>query len=91
MRTGSDTTIVAPVSIGDDAFTAAGSVITRDVPPGALGVAREQQKNVDGYAERRAARRLREQRGRALTGERGARPAPGPAHRPGAALLWYNR
>jgi bifunctional UDP-N-acetylglucosamine pyrophosphorylase/glucosamine-1-phosphate N-acetyltransferase len=61
VRTGSDTTIVAPVTIGDDAFTAAGSVITRDVPPGALGVAREQQKNVDGYAERRAARRLREQ------------------------------
>jgi bifunctional UDP-N-acetylglucosamine pyrophosphorylase / glucosamine-1-phosphate N-acetyltransferase len=62
VRTGSDTTIVAPVTIGDDAFTAAGSVITRDVPKGALGVAREQQKNVDGYAERRAARRLREQR-----------------------------
>ena len=61
VRTGSDTTIVAPVSIGDDAFTAAGSVITRDVPEGALGVAREQQKNVPGYAERRAARRLREQ------------------------------
>ena len=70
VRTGSDTTIVAPVSIGDDAFTAAGSVITRDVPAGALGVAREQQKNVPGYAERRAARRLREQderRGRAHT------------------------
>jgi bifunctional UDP-N-acetylglucosamine pyrophosphorylase/glucosamine-1-phosphate N-acetyltransferase len=61
VRTGSDTTIVAPVTIGDDAFTAAGSVITRDVPAGSLGVAREQQKNVEGYAERRAARRLREQ------------------------------
>ena len=60
VRTGSDTTIVAPVTIGDDAFTAAGSVITRDVPPGSLGVAREQQKNIEGYAERRAARRLRE-------------------------------
>jgi len=63
VRTGSDTTIVAPVTIGDDAFTAAGSVITRDVPPGALGVAREQQKNIEGYAERRAVRRLREQQG----------------------------
>jgi bifunctional UDP-N-acetylglucosamine pyrophosphorylase/glucosamine-1-phosphate N-acetyltransferase len=63
VRTGSDTTIVAPVTIGDDAFTAAGSVITRDVPAGSLGVAREQQKNIEGYAERRAARRLREQRG----------------------------
>jgi bifunctional UDP-N-acetylglucosamine pyrophosphorylase / glucosamine-1-phosphate N-acetyltransferase len=69
VRTGSDTTIVAPVTIGDGAFTAAGSVITRDVPPGALGVAREQQKNIDGYAERRAARRLREQ---AERGEGGA-------------------
>ncbi len=61
VRTGSHTTIVAPVAIGDDAFTAAGSVITRDVPPGSLGVAREPQKNIEGYAARRAARRLREQ------------------------------
>jgi bifunctional UDP-N-acetylglucosamine pyrophosphorylase/glucosamine-1-phosphate N-acetyltransferase len=60
VRTGSDTTIVAPVTIGDGAFTAAGSVITRDVPPGALGVARGKQENIDGYAERRAARRLKE-------------------------------
>jgi bifunctional UDP-N-acetylglucosamine pyrophosphorylase/glucosamine-1-phosphate N-acetyltransferase len=59
VRTGSDTTMVAPVVIGDGAFTAAGSVITRDVPPGALGVARGKQENIDGYAERRAARRLR--------------------------------
>ena len=44
---------MAPVSIGDDAFTAAGSVITTDVPPGALGVARARQTNIDGYAERR--------------------------------------
>ena len=62
MRTGSDTTLVAPVTLGDGAFTAAGSVITRDVPPGALGVARGEQENVEGYAERRAARRLRDQR-----------------------------
>ena len=61
VRTGSDTTIVAPVTIGDGAFTAAGSVITRDVPPGALGVSRGKQENIDGYAERRAARRLKEQ------------------------------
>ena len=61
VRTGSHTTIVAPVTIGDGAFTAAGSVITRDVPPGALGVARGNQENVDGYAARRAARLLGEQ------------------------------
>ena len=63
VRTGSHTTIVAPVTIGDGAYTAAGSVITRDVPAGALGVARGKQENVEGYAERRVARRLREQAG----------------------------
>jgi bifunctional UDP-N-acetylglucosamine pyrophosphorylase/glucosamine-1-phosphate N-acetyltransferase len=46
---------VAPVSIGDRAWTAAGSVITDDVPDGALGVARERQSNVEGYDDRRAA------------------------------------
>lgn len=61
VRTGSDTTFVAPVSVGDGAYTGAGSVITQDVPPGALGVARARQQNLPGYAERRAARRLREQ------------------------------
>ena len=61
VRTGSDTTFVAPVTVGDGAFTGAGSVITQDVPAGALGVARARQQNVPGYAERRAARRLREQ------------------------------
>lgn len=56
VRTGSDTTFVAPVTIGDGAYTAAGSVITEDVPAGALGVARTRQQNVPDYAERRAAR-----------------------------------
>jgi len=50
-----DTALVAPVSVGDDAYTAAGSVITKDIPPGALGVARERQQNIDGYAAKRAA------------------------------------
>ena len=40
VRTGSDTMLVAPVTVGDGAYTAAGSVITKDVPPGALGVGR---------------------------------------------------
>ena len=53
VRTGVDTTLVAPVRVGDGAYTAAGSVITEDVPDGALGVARERQSNVEGYAERR--------------------------------------
>jgi bifunctional UDP-N-acetylglucosamine pyrophosphorylase/glucosamine-1-phosphate N-acetyltransferase len=48
-----DVSFVAPVTIGDDAYTAAGSVITDDVPPKALGVARERQRNVEGYADRK--------------------------------------
>ena len=56
VKTSVDTTFVAPVAIGDDAFTAAGSVITTDVPDGALGVARPRQTNIDGYAERRRQR-----------------------------------
>ncbi len=57
VKGGVDTSFVAPVTVGDDAWTAAGSVIGQDVPPGALagspGVARSQQRNVEGYAERR--------------------------------------
>ena len=52
-RTGADNMFVAPVSIGDGAYTAAGSVITQDVPPGALGVARSRQRNVEGWVNRR--------------------------------------
>ena len=53
---GVDTMLVAPISVGDRAYTAAGSVITKDVPPGALGVARERQRNVEGYTDRRKER-----------------------------------
>jgi len=53
VKTSVDTTFVAPVTVGDGAYTAAGSVIVADVPPGALGVARSRQTNVEGYAERR--------------------------------------
>src|SRR5207302_10992733 len=48
-----DTMLVAPVTVGDEAYTAAGSVITKDVPPGSLGVARARQQNISGYTERR--------------------------------------
>ena len=48
------TSYVAPVTVGDDAWTAAGSVVTHDVPPGALAVARARQRNVEGYAARRS-------------------------------------
>jgi bifunctional UDP-N-acetylglucosamine pyrophosphorylase/glucosamine-1-phosphate N-acetyltransferase len=53
---GVDTMLVAPVDLGDEAYTGAGSVITEDVPAGALGIARERQKNVEGYTERRKQR-----------------------------------
>jgi bifunctional UDP-N-acetylglucosamine pyrophosphorylase/glucosamine-1-phosphate N-acetyltransferase len=53
VRGGVDTSYVAPVEVGDDAWTAAGSVITNDVPPGALGVARERQRNVEGFDDRK--------------------------------------
>jgi bifunctional UDP-N-acetylglucosamine pyrophosphorylase/glucosamine-1-phosphate N-acetyltransferase len=53
VKTGVDTTFVAPVSVGDDAYTGGGSVITDDVPDGALGIARARQENVEGYAQRK--------------------------------------
>ena len=53
VRIGSDSMLVAPVTIGDGAYTAAGSVITEDVPPGAIGVARAKQINVLGWVLRK--------------------------------------
>ena len=54
VHTSVDTTLVAPVSIGDGAYTGANSAITEDVPPGALGIARPKQDNIEGYADKRA-------------------------------------
>jgi bifunctional UDP-N-acetylglucosamine pyrophosphorylase / glucosamine-1-phosphate N-acetyltransferase len=51
-KTGIHTSLVAPVDVGDRAYTGAGSVITADVPNGALGISRPEQKNVEGYADR---------------------------------------
>ncbi|MEV4139208.1 bifunctional UDP-N-acetylglucosamine diphosphorylase/glucosamine-1-phosphate N-acetyltransferase GlmU [Dactylosporangium sp. NPDC049742] len=52
-RTGADNMFVAPVHVGDGAYTAAGSVIVKDVPPGALGVSRANQRNIEGWVERK--------------------------------------
>jgi bifunctional UDP-N-acetylglucosamine pyrophosphorylase / glucosamine-1-phosphate N-acetyltransferase len=52
VKTGIHTSLVAPVDVGDRAYTGAGSVITEDVPDGALGIARSKQRNVEGYADR---------------------------------------
>ena len=51
-----DTMLVAPVTLGDGAYTGAGSVITDEVPDGALGIARARQTNIEGYGERRKQR-----------------------------------
>lgn len=56
---GSDTMLVAPVRVGDEAMTASGSVITEDVPDGALGVGRARQETKPGFA-RRFMQKLRE-------------------------------
>jgi bifunctional UDP-N-acetylglucosamine pyrophosphorylase / glucosamine-1-phosphate N-acetyltransferase len=52
VRTGVQNAFVAPIEIGDGAWVAAGSVLTKDVPPGALAVARARQENKEGYASR---------------------------------------
>lgn len=49
---GSDTMLIAPVKLEDDSFTGAGSVVSSDVPEGALAVARAKQKNIPGWAKR---------------------------------------
>jgi bifunctional UDP-N-acetylglucosamine pyrophosphorylase/glucosamine-1-phosphate N-acetyltransferase len=52
VKTSVHTSLVAPVDVGDRAYTGAGSVISEDVPDGALGIARPRQTNVEGYADR---------------------------------------
>lgn len=51
VHTGVDTTLIAPVTLGDDAYTGANSAITKDIPPEALGIAREKQVNYEDYAK----------------------------------------
>jgi bifunctional UDP-N-acetylglucosamine pyrophosphorylase/glucosamine-1-phosphate N-acetyltransferase len=53
VRTGVQNAFVAPVSVGDDAWIAAGSVITEDVPPNALAIARARQVNKEGRGGKR--------------------------------------
>ena len=84
---GCDTMLVAPVTVGDGAHTAAGSVITDDVPPGAMAVARQRQRNVEGWVERkragtaaaRAAARAREEQ---TGGEHGGTAGGGEGSQP---------
>jgi bifunctional UDP-N-acetylglucosamine pyrophosphorylase/glucosamine-1-phosphate N-acetyltransferase len=53
VRIGSNTSLIAPLEVGDGAYTAAGAIIRRDVPPGALGINSVPQQNIEGWVERR--------------------------------------
>lgn len=61
VRIGVDTMLIAPVEVGDSAYTGAGAVIKDDVPEGALAVSENAQRNIDGYAARKAAKMREEQ------------------------------
>jgi len=61
VRIGSDNVLVAPVELGNESWTGAGSIITKDVSPGALAVSRAAQTEIQGYAARRRAKAEREQ------------------------------
>lgn len=63
VRTGVDTAFVAPVSVGDGAYTGAGSVITDDVPEGALAIARARQTNLEGSDSEKVEEKTGEKRG----------------------------
>jgi bifunctional UDP-N-acetylglucosamine pyrophosphorylase/glucosamine-1-phosphate N-acetyltransferase len=61
VRIGVDTMLIAPVEVGDGAYTGAGAVIKSDVPEGALAVSENKQRNIEGYAGRKAAETQEEQ------------------------------
>ena len=60
-RVGVDTMLIAPVEVGPGAYTGAGAVIKSDVPEGALAVSENEQRNIEGYAERKASKMQEEQ------------------------------
>ena len=79
VRTGSDTMFVAPVTVGDGAYTGAGTVVRDDVPPGALAVSAGPQRNIEGWVARKrpgsaADKAAQEALGRQGEGEPGANP-----------------
>ncbi|MER7415440.1 bifunctional UDP-N-acetylglucosamine diphosphorylase/glucosamine-1-phosphate N-acetyltransferase GlmU [Micromonospora peucetia] len=83
---GCDTSLIAPVEVGAGAYVAAGSAITQDVPPGALGVTRAPQRNIEGWVTRkRAGTASAKAAGRARTADQGA-SAPGSGASEGEAI-----
>ena len=65
---GSDTQLVAPVTVGDGAYVGAGTTVTKDVPPGALAISRADQKNIEGWVEKKK-KKDAEKRGGGDTGK----------------------
>ncbi|MFG1776286.1 bifunctional UDP-N-acetylglucosamine diphosphorylase/glucosamine-1-phosphate N-acetyltransferase GlmU [Micromonospora sp. NPDC049048] len=83
---GCDTSLIAPVEVGAGAYVAAGSAIAQDVPPGALGVTRAPQRNIEGWvARKRAGTASAEAAERARTADEGA-SAPGSGASEGEAI-----
>ena len=60
-RIGVDTMLIAPVEVGDSAYTGAGTVVQEDVPEGSLAVSQNEQRNIEGYADRKAAESKQEE------------------------------
>ena len=79
VRIGVDTMLIAPVEVGDSAYTGAGAVIKDDVPEGALAVSENAQRNIDGYAADKAAK-MREDKDAVSTIEERPQVATGIHH-----------
>jgi bifunctional UDP-N-acetylglucosamine pyrophosphorylase/glucosamine-1-phosphate N-acetyltransferase len=60
-RIGVDTMLIAPVEVGDSAYTGAGAVVQEDVPDGALAVSQNEQRNIEGFADRKSAEAKKEE------------------------------
>jgi len=82
VQIGSDTQLVAPVTVGDDAYVGAGTTVTRDVPPGALAVSRVPQRVVPGWMARKRARAA----AGAASGNGAGGPASAARPRPASAV-----
>jgi bifunctional UDP-N-acetylglucosamine pyrophosphorylase/glucosamine-1-phosphate N-acetyltransferase len=75
VRTGSDTMFIAPVTVGDGAYTGAGTVLRENVPPGALAVSAGPQRNIEGWVARKRPGSASAQAAARVT-QQGAEPAP---------------
>jgi bifunctional UDP-N-acetylglucosamine pyrophosphorylase/glucosamine-1-phosphate N-acetyltransferase len=69
VRTGSDTMFVAPVNVGDGAYTGAGTVVREDVPPGALAISAGPQRNIEGWVAKKRPGSKAAEAARRATGE----------------------